>query len=265
MACYLCCHTLGLAVTDNLEGLYEKRVELLKKYEQDVGRDYLKNKEKADIYKKQIEAIDQKYREVIHEMFFAHEKKEYTLFEKYCDGKVKDGYLFFICKLIAYYRDGNSVFLLNEMPVTKYGLADFWEIDSIILSDSNYFSKPHPKIFDKNSFVFTFLDAVYQLAVKNNAIAVDKYFAIKEFADGEFGEYMEDRILNLFEGNPEIIIKNWSIVKKYKSTIGFETTDYQSRADTIIQNYQSVCEKHTVDSAICKEIIEFLKLQKEKQ
>jgi hypothetical protein len=264
MACYLCCHTLGLAVTDNLEGLYEKRVELLKKYEQDVGHDYLKNKEKADIYKKQIEAIDQKYREVIHEMFFAHERKEYTYFKKYCDGKVKDGYFFFICKLIAYYRDGNSVSLLTDIPVTKYGLADLWEIDKIILSDHNYFSKPHPKLFDKASFVFLFLDAIYQLAANKDEIAIDKFFTIEKVADGEYGEYMEYKILNLFEDHPEIIIKNWGIVKRYKSTIGFETTDYHSKANTIIQNYQNVCEKLTVDSAICKEIIEFLQLEKGK-
>ncbi len=119
MACFLCCHTLGFAVTDNLEGLYEKRVELLKKYEQDVGHDYLKNKEKADIYKKQIEAIDKIYRKIINEIFSEHEKKEYSLFEKCCDRKNKDGYLFFVCKLATYYRDGNTDILLNDLPKTK--------------------------------------------------------------------------------------------------------------------------------------------------
>jgi hypothetical protein len=254
----------SLAACNNMEGLYEKRIELLEKYTRDIGNDYLKNKDKADIYIKQREAIDQNYRTTIHNIFFDHEKKEYTLLKKCCDNTIKDKYIFYVCKLITYYRDRNINSLLNDIPVDKEGLVDLWNIDTIIFSDKDYYNKPHPQLFDKASFVVLFLDSIYQLATKGNIKAIDRFLTISSFADGEYGEYAAEKILDLFEKYPNVIIKNWVVVRKHKPTINFETTDYDKKATAIIQKYKYLCNSAQTDSSICKEIIDFLKQKRTK-
>jgi hypothetical protein len=246
--------TLSFAVCPNLEGLYQKRKELLKKYEWEMD----KNKERAGTYWRQIQTIDQTYRAVIYKLFFEYEQKNPMLFNNCCKGPQNDKYLFFVCKLIAYYLDGNADLFLKDIPVEKGDLEDLWEIDSVTFT-KEYDSKPRPKVFEKRSFVVVFLDSIYGLATNGNPKAIDKFLSIKSFADGSMAEYMADNILNLFENHPSIISKNWKVIKKYKSTISFETTDYKSKADCIIRRYQDLFEKNKTDSLVSKEILGFLK------
>jgi len=251
--------TLAFGDCTTLKGLYEKRVELLRNFERTAGHDYLKNKERADAYKKQIEIIDNRYRGIIHEMFFENERKEYGAFSTCCGKKAVDKYLFFVCKLIAYYRDDDANFFLNNIPLDKDSLEKLWQVDAIILSDIHYYAKPHPKAFDRGSFVDLFLIAVYELATKGNAKAIDRFLAINQFADGIYAEFMEDKIFNLFDKYPDVIARNWGTVKKYRSTMQFWTTDFQFRADSIIQKYKNLCSEMSIDSSVCMEVIEFLK------
>lgn len=253
-AIYLLLPTLSLAVCPNLKGLYEKRRELRKKYERAFGE----NREMRDMYMEQIQAIDRKYGAVIYEMFFEHEKKEYNTFSKCCVSPIKDGFLFFVCKLIKYYRDGNTKSFLEDMPLGKERYEDLWEIDNIIFKE-DYYSKPHPKLFDKGSFVLLFLDGIYDLAVNGNARAIDKYLSINSFADGYMAEYMADRIVKLFENHLNVISNNWKVIRKYKSTISFETTDYKYKADSLIGKYRDLFEKNKTDSLVSKEILGFLR------
>ena len=73
--------TLSFAVCPNSEGLYQKRKELLKKYEREMD----KNREKAGTYWSQIQTIDQSYEAVIYKLFFEYEQKEFVLFKKCCE------------------------------------------------------------------------------------------------------------------------------------------------------------------------------------
>src|SRR4030067_2105984 len=248
---YLLLPTLGLAVCPNLEGLYEKRKELRKGYERAFGE----NREMRDMYMKQIQAIDRKYRTVIYEIFFEHEKKEYNSFGKCCDSPIKDGYLFFVCKLIKYYRDGTAEILLKDMPLGKEGYDDLWEIDDIIFSN-NYSRKTRPKLFDKGSFVLLFLGSFNRLAADGNPKAIDNFLNMKLFADGWIAEYIADSILSLFENQPEIVIKNWNVIKKYKLSLRYQ--EFQFKANALIKEYRDLCQKRNFDTSLCKEIIDFL-------
>jgi hypothetical protein len=244
--------TLSLAVCPNLEGLYQKRKELLKKYEREMDTD----RQKAGAYWSQIQTIDKRYEAVIYKLFFEYEQKEFVLFKKCCEGPQNDKYLFFVCKLIRFYVDGNADLFLKGIPVQKGALDDLWEIDNIIKED---YKKPHPKLFDKESFIYHFVDAIYGLAANGNATAIDKYLGIDSFADGSIAEYTADRILKLFENHPNIISNNWKVIRKYKSSISFETTDYKYKADAVIQKYRDLFEKKKTDPSVSKEILEFLK------
>jgi hypothetical protein len=246
--------TLNFAVCPNLEGLYEKRKDLLKKYEREID----KNRERAGTYWRQIQTIDQSYRAVMYKLFFEYEQKEFMLFKKCCEGPQSDKYLFFVCKLIRYYLDGNANLFLNDIPVQKGSLDDLWEIDNIIFKEEHY-AKPPPKLFSKGSFVLLFVDGIYGLAANGNAIAIDKYLSINSFADGSMAEYMADRILNLFESHPNIISNNWKVIRKYRLTISFETTDYKYKQAGIIQKYQDLFGKKKTDPSVSKEILGFLK------
>jgi len=253
--CSILIPTLSFALCSDLGGLYEKRKELVKKYEEEVGNDYLKNKEKADLYAQQREVIDSKYRYAINAMFSEYDKKENKYFQQCCKVRIKDGYLFLVCKLLAYFRDGNAELFLRNIPFKKEDLNDLWTVDDILLSDPNYYSKSHPRIFDKASFVFLFLDTIYQLAIQGNVKAIDRFLTINLFANGGYAEYVENKILNLFENHPEIIIKNWNIVKKYIRS--FRSPEYQFRANALKKKYQDLC-SNKVYVLACKEVLEFL-------
>lgn len=259
---YLCYPVICFASCDGITGLYEKKMELRRKHE-DIEKDYFKDKEKANMYEKQIANIDLKYRNVIYDILYEYERGENKLFYKCCDIARKDKYLFFVCKLIEYKHLANSETFLSGIPNDKDGLYPFWEIDSITAGPFGY-PKPHPKLFDTSSFVNAFLNEIYQLAANGNEKAIDVFLKVQIFADGEYGEYMEDKVLCLFEKHSAIVIKNWELIKKYKTSIGFESTDYHVKADDIINNYLTLCKKNNVDSVICNEIIEFLDLNKHK-
>jgi len=251
VATYLLFPILGLAVCPSLEGLYEKRRDLRKKYE----RVFSENREMRDMYMKQIKDIDRKYRTVIYEIFFEHEKNEYNTFRKCCVSPIKDGYLFFVCKLIRYYRDGTAELFLKDLPLGKEGYDDLWETDDIMFSN-DYSSKPRPKLFDEGSFVSLFLSILYRLAVDGNPKAIDNFLNMKLFADGWVAEYIADNTLTLFENHPEIIIKNWNVIRRYK--LSFRHQEFQFKANDLVKKYRDLCEKSNTDTSVCKEVINFL-------
>jgi hypothetical protein len=258
---YLLFPTLGIAICDGFKGLYLERRELRNKYQKNV----IENREKADTYKAQYQAIDQRYRNVIYKMFFEYESKEYKSFDKCCVSRIDDGYFLFVCKLIAYYRTGNGDEFLRNIPVDRNGVGNLWQIDEIIFSDPNYSVNPHPKVFDQAPFSFLFLKAIHQLATKDNAKAINTLLSINLFAEGLYAEFMQDEILSLFENHADIVARNWQVFRKYKSTMFFETTNYQHKSESIIGKYEDLCERINVGSSVCKDIIEFLKEKKKGQ
>jgi hypothetical protein len=149
---------------------------------------------------------------------------------------------------------------LRDILAEKNSIGDLWTIDYII-SLGYYSREPRPRTFEKGTFVFFFLDSIYNLAVQGNSDAIDKFLGIKLFAEGWYAEYMDEKILGVFENYPETVIKNWSIVKKYIS--GFRYSEYQFKADSMIKKYKKLCERADINSMVCREIIEFLE-QKEK-
>lgn len=237
-------------------------MELLEKYTNDVAHDYLKNQETADMYISQREAVDLKYRRIINDIYLEHEKREYNLYNECCERKSDDKYLFYVCKSIEYLRNGNEQLFLEDLPNNRDGFADLWQIDVIIFSDFEYFIKPHPKLFDKYTFVNVFIEYIFELSVKGNKKAIDKLFKLNLYSDGGYGEYLEDKVLIFIEKYPAVFIRNWRMIKQYKSSINLGTTLYQYKANDIIQTYKDLSVTGTFDTNTCKEIVSFLEYRK---
>ncbi|MBI4832113.1 MAG: hypothetical protein HY801_11310 [Candidatus Lindowbacteria bacterium] len=149
------------------------------------------------------------------------------------------------------------------MRIDKKGLSPLWEIDDITFGPFGV-SSPHPRLFDRLSFVDAFLDVIYDIATTGDPAGVDALLRITTFADGEYGEYMEDKVLQLFTDHPNVILENWQAVRKYRASFGFETTSFPTEADNITENYQQICRKSSYGSWTCREIIDFLKQEKKK-
>ncbi len=95
-------------------------------------------------------------------------------------------------------------------------------------------------------------------------MAMDRLLKIATFAEGEYGDYVEQKVVDLFWHHSEVVIKNWATVKRYEAEIGFATSDYCANADTIIAGYQNTCGGCcNIDAPLCAQIIEFLKQKKQ--
>lgn len=255
IGCVLFLSSQGLAACIDLKGLPEKRQVLLEQYKVQVGNNYLANKATADNLSRQIEEIDSIYRKAIYDLFFEFEGGEYKTLNTCFDKYKNDDYLFFVCKFIKFNRDNDPVSFLKDLPTDGKRLDYLWELDEITNTGK---SENHPDIFNKASFSVLFLDAIYKLAIDGNSVAIDKFLKIGKCADGEYGEYWDDKIFDLFKNYPGIVIKNWKVIKKNQHTIDLGTTNYPYESKEIIKIYRKRCSKSNENYSSCKEIIQFL-------
>ena len=138
--------------------------------------------------------IDEKYRKVIYQMFFELEKGRHNIFDQCCVKLKNDRIMFFVCKLVEYRLFKKPGIFLSDIPTDETTLRDLWEIDRITMDPFGY-AGTHPNLFDKGSFADIFLEAIYQLAVKGNRIAIDRLLVIDRFADGAYAETVQERVL----------------------------------------------------------------------
>ncbi len=152
--------------------LFKERMNLKKRYEKEIGNDYLRNKEKADLYIKQIKEIDSRYRDVIYSLLYEAELNENKIFSECCNNVNEDKILFFVCNLIEYKITKDKEKFLNYVPSDKKSLEPLWILDAIIFSDPLYGKKTNPKFFDDDSFPKIFIDTVYILATNDDSKAL---------------------------------------------------------------------------------------------
>lgn len=255
---------LGIAFCDQcngtIGGLYEQRQALEKNYAKFVGKNY--DKEKADFYAARIEKIDEKYRAVILNVLFKYEAKDYAVVRRTCSAVRCDPHLFFVCKLLDYKTSGNSQEFLKDLPTDRKDVKDLFKLDPIIFKYPFYENQPHPEIFERESFVEIFLRAIYELTAKGDPLAIDKFLNIFRYAEGDYGEYMDERLLRLFAEHPYVVLKNWKQIREYQSIINFATTSYSDQANNIISRYEDICTGTDYPDR-CEEVIEFLKTRKQ--
>lgn len=245
----------------NFKGLYEERISLKEK--KNLLWNQLKpwkNNFKENGYlqvKKELEDIDSKYARVINEMFLQFNGGEDKLFYQCCNDAVKDRIIFFVCNLIRYKRNNNADHFLKNIPSNGNGLLPLWAIDDIVMGQKS-------SEFRNATFVQAFFKEIYHIATRDNSVAMERLFQIARYTDGWYAEEMQELILKLIKEHPLVIMNNFDIANKYKSTISLETTNYASEADEIIQNYKNSCARAGMFPSICEKIIIFLNEMKGK-
>jgi hypothetical protein len=243
---------------DDILGLAEKREQVMRQYPalpdnaDDWDREW-------QAWEKAIEKIDSMYRKIIYDLLFEYEGKQTDLPGKCSDRLTKDKHLFLVVKLVEYWRSRDVENFLSDIPVDREGLSALWAIDTIVFRYPFYESIPHPKFFESNTFVGGFLDEIYQLAMSGNEIAIDNLLAMQSFADGEYGETMEEQIFRLIAERPKVVIANWSTIKKHDAEIGLSTTSYASHAEAIIKTYRDICKDSDAECSTCDQVLDFLK------
>jgi hypothetical protein len=242
-------NSLSVAATcEDLEGFYNKRVELLSRYQIDH--------QEGGVRIAKIKEMDSLYATVIDEIVDSRSDKVY---KECCDHNRNDNYLLFVCKLATYLREGKSSIFLSNIPATKDRLRDLWELDKITSGHLYRSRPPNPQLL---SFVDLFLYTVYQLSTESNKTALALLLILNSSADGEYAEYTQGLILSLFEKQPSVLLKNWNLVREHASSISFETTDYRDRAEAIIRNIKRTCEQVKHDPKLCEEAVRFLEARK---
>ncbi|HLA74960.1 MAG TPA: hypothetical protein VJM76_03515 [Gammaproteobacteria bacterium] len=205
---------------------------------------------------KDIKASDIQYFQFSKTLDQAYKERNATVLSTCCVTEDQLGKL--LCQLVAYLaedRRGVEGFL-KTFPHTEKEIRILWAADGI-MSYAQKHNEPLPSIFSVNGPANTFIDELFSLVIKNNRLAVDRYFNLKTYADGDYAEYMDDQLFKLFKQHPEIVVGQWNNIKNYKKVIsGFVDYLDSSELIEIERSIRSVC---AFQGSQCVEIFDSLK------
>jgi hypothetical protein len=157
--------------------------------------------------------------------------------------------------LVRYLHDGrrNPREFVSSFPTKETQLPDFWLLDRIMLENQTDGTMNLPGIPLPDGLVDKFISELSTLVSRDTPVAVERYFFIYGHADGEYAEFMDEPTRLLFEDHPELVLKNWPIIRPYRRRlIGMSEDNPPEFSQKIVQKFQALCERKNDQS--CNEI-----------
>ena len=201
--------------------------------------------------RKTVEVLSEAQREIDHTYveFMQAAARSYAQGDaasvKACCDTVKDDLIGFqFCALVRYLLSAKkeSDSFLAAMPENEEQRKALWMMELISTGGTRETPTALPGIPMPNGLVFKFVDEIFDLVRKGNAAAAEKYLFLYDDADGEFGEYMDDQLPNLFLNYPQQVLALWPILKKNNKMLewmrGFGTG---VKAKRIAAKYEKLC------------------------
>jgi len=188
--------------------------------------------------------IDHQYVEFMKTVAQSYAQQDAAAVNMCCDGVKEDVIGFQFCALVRYLLSDRkeSDSFLAAMPGTDDQRKAFWFMEQISAGGTLVTPTSLPGIRLPDGLLFKFVDEIFDLIKKGNAIAAEKYLFLYEDADGEFGEYMDDQLPKLFLGYPQEVLILWPIFQKHRKRLamlqGFTTERERKR---IAAKYEGLC------------------------
>jgi hypothetical protein len=175
-----------------------------------------------------------------------------ALYQRYCNN-IPDvtGEVYYVCTYLRYRKTRDGMAFAESIPTDPSKLEAIWNVDEETAKQVEQTPQAFEFLTD-GSFSFTFVDSIVEVVRSGNATALDRLFCINESSDGEFAEYVADKILDVFETQPEFILTHWDIVARHEKKIGFESTDIEDKRGALQSKYARLCKRRDAPQPACR-------------
>jgi hypothetical protein len=139
-----------------------------------------------------------------------------------------------VCSFGAYVASGSKAeSLLSAAPKGKDQVEWLWHWDAVVQrTGGSRFA---------DGFAAAYVDALLDTTDKAPGEALDRLFEIYRYADGEYAEYIGDRLVKLFEARPDAVLAGWSSVKRNRQLVERALDLYPERRNAVASVYQRHC------------------------
>jgi len=185
-------------------------MEIESRLNREVGNDYLGHKSTADTLLEQKRKIDKQYARFMLKAERA---------PGCCAAPSQDLIVKHFCSLVLYRRSNKTAVadFLKDVALTKESAVSLWEIDEIVFASHEHSAMAVP--FGPYGPVENYLSDLSQLVFAGNTEALRNFLALYTFATGEYREGLEDDAEKLFLNHPEIVAKNWQLIRSHREVL----------------------------------------------
>lgn len=176
----------------------------------------------------------------------------------YCnDGMAPSNAAYYPCVLNRFQSSGDARQFLEQIPSDPASLATLWAVDETVMKG---IASPaeFPKPMGASNFLSAFLNALAVSAGSQAAESVDRLLVLQDHADGWMAELVEQSNLDLFAARPALLVENWTVVEKYRSRVGFGSTDFEDRRTSIERTVTDYCSSRGLPEDDCARVLKFL-------
>jgi hypothetical protein len=139
-----------------------------------------------------------------------------------------------ICSFAAYIASGKKPrVLLESAPHGKEQVQWLWRWDAAV-------QRTGPSDFP-DGFAGAYVDALFHAADSAPSDGFRRIFGLYQHADGEYAEYIADRLVKLFEARPRTVLAGWPVVKKNEHLVERALELYPERQSAIASVYRKQC------------------------
>jgi hypothetical protein len=240
-------------------GLYQRRHALYEQFLQENGPHYKGNDQKVHDLLKWIHEVDAIYFNFLNAVSQLGSSSRAEA-QKCCARAAADPLAVEICALTQYLSDRASGRAQFVEPFSKKDpdLEAFFAVDDVaeVHKNETPASAPYgswlPRLFGVRAPVEIYIDELYKLVSQGDLAATRKYFTVFIHSDGCLAEDMSNQVYLLLENHPNLMIRNWQIIRGPVSTrLGFELISPEETT-RIRKSVERACR---TKSSSCKEIL----------
>ena len=200
--------------------------------------------------------MEKAHRDYFATLLTLAEKNDLPGLEKCCASAAQPVVARPVCSLLTYIggKKQNPKRFLSDTPQKRVEVNWLWRWDALLLR------LPSQKITTQfpSGIAASYIDQLYLLIDAEPAVALDRLLKIDHYADGEYGQYIADKLLALFTERPQLVVAHWLQIRPYKSSIKRMAELYADELPQLRGLFGAICKGATTKES-CTEILDILK------
>lgn len=202
--------------------------------------------------------MEKAYRDYFAVLLTLAEKNDLPGLEKCCTTAAQPVVTRSVCSLLTYIggKKENPKRFLSDTPQNGDEVKWLWKWDALLLR------QPSQKITTQfpGGIAAFYIDQLYLLIDAEPAMALDRLLKIDRYADGEYGQYIADKLLVLFKGRPQLVVAHWLQIQPYRSSVKRMAELYADELPQLRDKFGKICATASLkEKEACTEVLQDLK------
>lgn len=159
------------------------------------------------------------------------------------------------CGLLMYLSEErrNPLMLLGTLPQRRGDAAWIWRWDVMLIRGGGRAKDLFP-----SGFAVRLVDEVANLVGDHPEVVLDGLLQLYGFADGEYAEYLADKLFAIIGEYPEHVYRNWTTVSRHREAVNSIARVYYADELALVRDkYVALC-RHKEKDEPCQEILHML-------